>query len=221
VPWLDILLVVCLLQGAMTWALWRSDVGQRLVAEQQAEIVKLARARLSAAQFQDVIQQLQEPSSPLRRAIAVCTRTAIWTFVSAWLCYVILPVLFLRSDIGYVRILSIASHAAPAWLVGQMFLALLTFITGSTYATGSLPQLLPFVAFPAPETWLGLLLARYDVFALWWAAVVGVGLAYVFHRPWWTFTAVFAAIPIVLTILQASVSLGGAPGGLHGLPAAH
>ncbi len=204
-PWLDVLVLASLLHALCTWMLWTSDVGQSISTAQHHAILRSVEQRLTDQQFQQVRERLERGRvTPTRRAVQAGVQPFIFTLVIAGCCHLALTTLFLRRDLTYRHYLSLVSHAAPAWLVGKMLLLLLTYVTGSLYVSGSVPQLLPFMPVPTDHTLLGATLNDFDILNLWPLLILAVGLADTFRVRCWMFAVPLCAGTLLLALAQAT-----------------
>ncbi len=216
--WLDVLVVVSLITGASAWLLWNSDVGRSVVANEQTKVMAIAKARLTEAQLQQVVEQMaQNPVTPARMAMRMAASMFMGPLVMALVCHVVFGWLLLAPTIRYVQVLSVISHASCIGLLQQLFLHALSRTSGSLSTSTSVPHLLPFLAWPSEGSLAAAGLQLLDPFSLWWVGIVSLGLARVYRASWWPFGVVLTLALALFGLLHVLMEgARGSGGGGHG-----
>ncbi len=201
-PWVDVLAVSTVVTWLTFAALLSTPVGQTALVDQWE------RASLAFGRVVDdpAYARMQELSG---RGVAYAGGIALLTGPVLTLCVATLLLLALRlrghTTVRFQALASVTAHAGLILAARQVVAAPLNYL-GETLAS---PTSLGLVVTGLNE---GSPVARFlgvlDVFVLWWALVLAVGVAAVVHRRTRslaiTFTGVYVAIALILALAMAA-----------------
>jgi hypothetical protein len=166
---------------------------------------------MSEEQIEEALEQMEKfTGNPVMRygapLVGALITQLIGFFFLALVYNLALPLLGTTGS--YMKVVSVTAHASLVAIPGAIVRAILMLIRRSAEVSTSLA-----LAFPNVESkFLGVVLARVDIFTIWQLVLVGLGLKVVFDtkgsKSYWLAIAVWALVTIIFGLI-ANFTGGG------------
>jgi hypothetical protein len=175
--------ILSLLLGiGITMLIFSDDILRGQVMDAQVKVLekRVAEGKMTQEQFEQTQQGMERMGSMFMviGAIGAVVVLAAYFFGAALILW-LLGKFGLKSPEGFSTYLSVYGLASWIGIVGGIITVLMMYGMGSLYATPSLGLLAsPF----DPLSLTDLVLAKVDIFALWQAAIVGIGLGKITNK---------------------------------------
>jgi len=206
--WLSILLLTFLVSAGSRAALMLTDVG-RLALIDQWELTALAFGRVVTSAEYGRLLALSEYGA----AYAVLTAMLRGPLLALVVAGVVYSVYGSRGHhtvgastqrIGYTQVLAVVAHAGVILALSQVVALPFNYARETLASPTTLGRLFPTLdAASTPARFL----AALDLFVLWWAVVVAIGVAVLYRRPLRatvaTFMGAYACVAALLAIAMA------------------
>ena len=197
--WVFILTVWALVGG---WLL-STDIGQQALIDESVRVIEAFGGSVSDSQYRSLLAQ-----------------PPWWVYATSGGRFLLTPVLTLaaasglwlaaraeRASARFSQALSIVVHASVVLLLGQLVATPLHYVRESLTSPLNLAAVLPLMEDgTAPTRFAGSL----DLFALWWAALLAIGLSVLTGRQVmryvWSIAAIFGLFAAVIAGLTAAAS---------------
>ena len=200
--WVGPFLIVVMLAGGSTLARWTSSAAVGHLQSQREAIVESLRKRLPADQFARMTVAIPAESLSLwQRTSRRMAGLAVWMFVVAGICWVVLSILFARGDVKYRDVLRVVAWSATVLVAGDVLSTALTYVTGRFVE--HLFVLEPVVAATGLTGDWAVHAGDLDIVVGMWLVMIGIGLSSVFRVSKTAFVAVLLAGYIALTLAPA------------------
>lgn len=200
-PWLDVLGVSTLVTFATLAVLLETTVGQTALLDQWERTVTAFGRPMNDALY----ARLQELSS---HGVLYSAGVAILTGPVLAIAMTALIVVMLRTtgqrQVRVSTVLSLVSHASVLLALKQLIATPVNYLSETLTSPTTLVQLMAGLDETSP---LARFLGVIDVFVIWWAVVLAIGVAFMAHRRVrplaLTFTGVYLAIALLLAFVMA------------------
>ena len=204
VIWVLPFILSLLLGIGITLLIFSDDVLRGQVMDAQAQVLqkRVAEGKMTQEQVEQAREGMERMGSMMMiiGAVGAAIVLAVYFFGAA-LALWLLGKFGFKSPEGYITYLSIYGLSSWIGIVGGVITILMMYGMGSLYATPSLGLLAsPF----DPLSLKDVILAKFDIFALWQAAIVGIGLGKITNKG----TGASIGIGMGLWVLWFLVSLG-------------
>jgi hypothetical protein len=202
--WLDTWLVILILVAACAAILLGTEVGQQAVVDERVRVIETFGGAVDDAEYAAL-----QHRPPFWIYVVSGTRmllTPLVTLLAAGACW--LAARAEGAPARFVQALSIVVHASVVLAIGQLIATPIHVLRESLTSPMNLAAVLPLVQ-------EGTLAARFfgvvDLFAVWWLALIAIGLAALTGQPKRRYVMAFTTIYLVFAAIMAGViaALGG------------
>ena len=202
--WLGVLLVIILLGGAATFAFLSTDVGKTAMLDQQVRTMESFGLKVPDAAYQRMEQGLDRARYTGAAAQAIALPLA--ALVVAGIAFAVFNAL-LGGDAKFKQAYAVVVHSGVILSVSQLFGLPLAYARETMSGTTNLAVFAPFLD---ESTFAARALGAVDLFMIWWAVSVSIGLGVLYRKRTGpiaiTLIAVYVAIGIVIAAIKTAVS---------------
>jgi hypothetical protein len=199
--WLGMLVLTTLVGVVTTGAFLATDTGRQAWVDQAVAQAESFGVAISDAQYSR-LQQMADWAALLTAAQIVVT-TPLVTVALAGIVFATLTA-GLGGGATFRQVLAVVTHAGAVRIVRDVFVLPLNFVRESLASATTLAVFFPMLD---EGSFLARLLGTLDVFVLWGAALLAVGLSVLYQRPARRVFAGLLAAYAALAVLVASALL--------------
>ena len=204
--WVGMLALSTLVAALGMAALLSTEVGRQAMIDQSVSAMEswgrtVDDAAYAALEKQAAISRFVQP-------IAILVIGPLMTFVIAGVLLGVFNAL-LGGDAKYKQMLSVVAHTAPVSVVQQLFTVPVNYFRGSLSSPTNLSVFFPMLE---EKSFLVSFLGAIDLFLVWWAFVLAIGLAVLYRRKTRPIAiglfVTYGAIALVLALAKGFFSRG-------------
>jgi len=190
--------------AACTFAFLSTDVGQQALLDQQTRTLESFGIKLSDAQYAAMESRLQ--TTPYTTAAAQVVILPIATLIVAAIGFAIFTA-FLGGDAVFRQVFAVVAHSGVVLALQNVFSMPLDYVRETFSSPTSLAVFAPFLD---EASFLGRMLGAIDLFIVWWAVTLAIGLAVVYKRRTGPIAVaillLYAGIAVVLAAIRSALS---------------
>jgi hypothetical protein len=210
VNWLVPALIYAVVGAISMCIMFAQPAIQQTIHDQQVKVLdqRVQQGKMTQAQEDQALQFMDKIMGPRMLAAVGSAGMVIYGFVSLFGWALVLWLLgrwFLKAQFDYMKALEVAGLSSIILILGLVIGALLAAILGRLYAT---PGLALLVSDFDPKNRLHLLLGAVNVFYLWHAGVLAIGLAKLSGASTAKPLAVVFGFWVLIELLLIGVGLG-------------
>jgi hypothetical protein len=191
--WLGVLLVIVALGGAATFAFLSTDVGKAAMLDQQVRTMESFGMKLSDAAYQRMEQGLDRARYTGLAGQAVALPLA--ALIVAGIALGVFNAL-LGGDATFKQVYAVVVHSGVILSLSQLFGTPLAYARESLSGATNLGVFAPFLD---DSSFAARALGSIDLFILWWAISVSIGLGVLYGK---------RTRPIAITLIAGYVAIG-------------
>jgi Yip1 domain len=191
--WLGVLLVIIMLGGAATFTFLSTDVGKAALLDQQVKTMESFGVKIPEAAYDRMEQGIDRARYTGVAAQAVAMPLA--ALIVAGLAFAVFNA-FMGGDGTFKQVYSVVAHSGVILSVSQLFGMPLAYARESMSGATNLAVFLPFLD---ENSFAARALGSVDLFLLWWAVSVSIGLGVLYKK---------RTGPIALTLIALYVGIG-------------
>jgi hypothetical protein len=202
--WLGVLLCIILLGATGTFVFLSTEVGKTAMLDQQVKMMESFGMKITDAAYTRMEQGVdrarytgaagQAVALPIAALIVSAIALAVFTA-------------FLGGDARFKQVYAVVVHSGVVLSVSQLFGLPLAYAKESMSGATNLAVFLPFLD---ENSFAARALGSVDLFILWWAVSVSIGLGVLYKRRTgpiaFTLIAVYVAIGLVIAAVKTAVS---------------
>jgi hypothetical protein len=197
--WLAMLVVVTLV-GALFAALpMTTDMGREAALRSQVEWMEGFGLTISDARYEDMRRGMRYV--PYTTFASILVVSPIVTLVFAGLLYVVFTAI-LGGGASFGQVFAVAVHASVITALQQAFTGPLNYARGAVTSATNLAVLLPMVD---DRSFMGRVLAMTDLFLIWYALVLAIGLGVLYKRRTQPIALALCGVYAVVVVAVAAV----------------
>lgn len=202
--WLGVLLVIVSLGGAMTFAFLSTDVGKAAMLDQQVRTMESFGIKVPDQAIQRMEQGLDRAryTGLIGQALAMPLAALIVAGIALGVFNALLG-----GDATFKQVYAVVAHSGVILLVSQLFGTPLAYARESLSGATNLGVFTPFLD---DSSFAAHALGAIDLFMLWWAISLSIGLGVLYAkrtRPIAiTLIACYVAIGLVIAAIKTAVS---------------
>src|SRR3954465_516907 len=191
--WLGVLLVIIGLGGAMTFAFLSTEVGKAAMLDQQVRTMESFGMKISDAAYQRMEDGLDRA-----RYIGVVSQVVALPLTALVVAGIALGVFnaLLGGDAPSKQVYAVVVHSGVILSLSQLFATPLAYARESLAGATNLGVFAPFLD---EGSFAARALGSIDLFMLWWAISVSIGLGVLYRK---------RTRPIALTLIACYVAIG-------------
>lgn len=196
--WVDTWLFILMVWSVCGWWLLSTDIGRQALVDERVRMVEA----FGGVVTDDHYRQLQAQAPwwvyaasggrfLLNPAVTLLAATGVWLAARAS-----------RGTARFQQALSIAVHASVVLAIGQLVATPIHYVRESLTSPLNLAAILPLMEDGTLATRVA---GSLDLFGLWWAALLAIGLSVLTARRtsryWWAIAAVYVVAALVAAVV--------------------
>ena len=196
---LGALLLILTIAATATLVFLKTEVGQQAALDQQIQQAQAFGRQMTADQ-----QAQMERFLPYFGYIGAASQVVSITLISLLIAGVALAVFnaMLGGDATFKHVFAVVVHSGFIITLQQLFVLPLDYVRESLTSPTNLAVFLPFLE---DNTFAGRLLGSIDLFLMWWAVSLAIGLGVLYKRRTGPIAAGILIIYFVLALVIAAV----------------
>ena len=202
--WLGVLLFVVLLGAAATFAFLSTEIGKTAMLDQQVRTMESFGVKIPDAAYQRMEDGLDR--ARYTGAVAQAVVLPLAALVVAGIAFAVFNAL-LGGDATFRQVFALVAHSGVILSVSQLFGMPLAYARESMSGTTNLAVFAPFLD---ENSFAARALGSVDLFMLWWAVSVAIGLGVLYKKRTgpiaFTLIGLYVAIGIVIAAIKTAVS---------------
>ena len=191
--WLGALLVVLVVAGGCVSAFMSTETGKQAALEQQVKTLESFGMKLNDAAYQRMEKGMDRAwiTAPLGQIVVF----PIVALIVGGIVFAIFNAV-LGGDAAFKQVYAIVVHSAIVVALQQLFVMPLNYARQTMSSPTNLAVFLPFLD---ENSFAARMLGAIDLFIVWWAISLSIGLGVLYHR---------RTAPIATTLLIVYVAIG-------------
>ena len=193
---------ILIIWTVLAWSLLSTDIGQQALVDERVRVIEAFGGAVTDEQYRSLQAQLpwwvyamSGGRFLLNPILTLATAAGLWLAARAD-----------QASVRFQQALAIVVHASVVLLIGQVIATPLHYVRESLTSPLNLAAVLPLMeAGTAPARFAGSL----DLFALWWAWLLAIGLSVLTRRQTmryvWSIAMVYAAFAAVVAGLTTAM----------------
>lgn len=191
--WVGVLAVVVLVVVAGTATFLSTEVGRQALLDQQTRTMESFGIKLNDQQYAAMESRLQ--IAPYTTAAAQIVFIPVAVLVLSGLAFAVFTAL-MGGDATFKQVFAVVAHSGVVIAVQGLFSTPLDYLRETLSSPTTLAVFAPFLD---EASFLGRLLGSIDLFVIWWAITLAIGLGVVYKR---------RTMPIAMSILLLYLAIG-------------
>jgi len=202
--WLGVVLFVAIVGSASVFTFLSTDVGQQAAFDQQRTTMESFGVRINDAQLARMEQGLKY--APYTGGIG---QLVFWPLAGAILAGIGLGIFnaLLGGDATFKQVFAIVAHSGVVMTLAQLFGLPLAYARESMAGSTNLAVLFPFLD---EASFVARLLGGIDLFVVWWAISLSIGLGVLFRRRTGpiaiSILSVYGAIALIIAAIKTAAA---------------
>ena len=203
--WLGMLVLVIIVVAGTSGFFLSTEVGRQAVIEQRVNILESFGISISDEQYETMARQARL-AAYIQPAATLITFPVV-TVVVAGVLFVVFYA-FVGGGATFRQMFSVVTHAGVILVVQQLFVVPLNYVRESMSSPATLGAFFPMLE---PSSFIARFLGTIDLFLVWCAMVLAIGVAVLYQRRTAPIAIAFLMVYGLVATIIASVSgiLGG------------